>query len=210
MKVLFFDTETTGLLIPGGTIEEQPHIVQLGAIYTTYNTFTETLNETILNQIYNPGVLIPENLCKLHGISNELAQTKPFITNYLEGFIKMMKEADIIIGHNLTYDLEVIYYEIERVWNSEEAKERLKIFKKQIKEKSYCTMLWSVQFCKIPGRAGYKWPKLIELHKCLFGEEFDNAHNAIADIRATQRCFIELVNRGIIDIWEKVWYFSEK
>jgi len=45
-----------------------------------------------------------------------------------------------------------------------------------------------------------KWPKLIELHEKLFNEPFANAHDAMADISATRRCFFELINKEIIII----------
>jgi hypothetical protein len=50
----------------------------------------------------------------------------------------------------------------------------------------------STDFCKIQGYYGYKWPKLSELHIKLFGEDFDGAHDALADIEATARCFWEM------------------
>jgi DNA polymerase III epsilon subunit-like protein len=39
---------------------------------------------------------------------------------------------------------------------------------------------------------GGKYPKLKELHQFLFGEDFSNAHDAMADIEATKRCFLKL------------------
>ena len=52
-----------------------------------------------------------------------------------------------------------------------------------------CTMEASTDFCKIEGYYGYKWPKLSELHVKLFGVDFEDKHNALADIEATARCF---------------------
>ncbi len=49
-------------------------------------------------------------------------------------------------------------------------------------------------------QAGYKRPKLEELHLLLFDEDFDNAHDALADTEACMRCFFELVERGVISI----------
>ena len=37
-----------------------------------------------------------------------------------------------------------------------------------------------------------KWPRLIELYKFLFNEEFDGAHNSLMDSRACERCFFKL------------------
>ncbi len=56
----------------------------------------------------------------------------------------------------------------------------------------------SIDFCAIPGYYGYKYPSLQELHKKLFNYEFEDAHNALSDIRATLKCFFELKEREII------------
>jgi len=64
--------------------------------------------------------------------------------------------------------------------------------------KKLCAMKSSTEYCKIPGLNGYKWPTLCELHIKLFGEDFEDAHDAIVDISITKKCFWELRNRGII------------
>ena len=43
-----------------------------------------------------------------------------------------------------------------------------------------------------------KRPKLSLLYTHLFGEVFDHAHDAMADIQATKDCFVELCKRGHI------------
>ena len=50
----------------------------------------------------------------------------------------------------------------------------------------------STDFCKIQCYYCYKWPKLSELHIKLFGEDFDGAHDSLAAIEATARCFWEM------------------
>lgn len=63
-------------------------------------------------------------------------------------------------------------------------------------------MLESVDLCKLPGRypGNYKWPKLIELHNHLFGCDFEGAHDALDDVKATVKCFFELKKCGLINI----------
>jgi DNA polymerase-3 subunit epsilon len=56
----------------------------------------------------------------------------------------------------------------------------------------------ATNFCALPGPYGYKWPKLTELHQKLFNCSFDGAHDALADITATARCFWEMRKRGLI------------
>ena len=65
-------------------------------------------------------------------------------------------------------------------------------------KKKICTMTSTVDFCKIPGQYGFKWPGLAELHIKLFGENFDNAHDAFADIEATANCFWELKKKEVL------------
>jgi DNA polymerase III epsilon subunit-like protein len=43
-----------------------------------------------------------------------------------------------------------------------------------------------------------KASRLIKLYKFLFGEEFENQHNAKYDVLATARVFQELVKRKLI------------
>ena len=68
-----------------------------------------------------------------------------------------------------------------------------------------CTMLSSIDFCKIPSsnNRGYKWPRLSELHIKLFEKDFEDAHDALVDTSACVRCFFELRAKGIIKIAEK-------
>jgi len=66
------------------------------------------------------------------------------------------------------------------------------------KKNRICTMKQSVRYCKIPGRYGYKWPKLSELHIELFGEDFKEAHDATVDINATAKCFWKMKELKII------------
>ena len=76
--------------------------------------------------------------------------------------------------------------------------ERLRMMTTLFLKPKYCTMKLSTDYCKLPGKKGFKSPRLAELHQVLFGSGFDNAHNALADVEATARCFWELKNRKVI------------
>ena len=60
-------------------------------------------------------------------------------------------------------------------------------------------MLSATDYCQLPGRYGFKWPTLQELHSTLFNESFDGAHDALSDVRACARCFFELKFRKIVE-----------
>ena len=53
------------------------------------------------------------------------------------------------------------------------------------------------------GRAGFKFPKLVELHEKLFGTGIEDAHTALGDVKTTARCFFALLERGLIDLTPK-------
>ena len=56
----------------------------------------------------------------------------------------------------------------------------------------------STDFCKLPGKYGYKWPTLAELHWALFNTEVLEQHDAAADVATCSKCFFELKRRGVI------------
>ena len=61
-----------------------------------------------------------------------------------------------------------------------------------------CTMSSTTDFVQASWNSYYgewKWPKLQELHFKLFKTHFENAHNAMADVEATIKCFFELKNQ---------------
>jgi DNA polymerase III subunit alpha len=73
---------------------------------------------------------------------------------------------------------------------------------KLLQTKTLDTQLEATDYCALPGGRGgkYKWPKLEELHHKLFGTKFDEAHNAVADVEATTRCFFELLRLKVINV----------
>ena len=94
----------------------------------------------------------------------------------------------MVIGHNVDFDKKIVGAEMLRLG-------RVDIISTK---KSYCTMNNSVNFCKLPGYHGeYKYPKLQELYRKLFGQSFSNAHDASADTEATMKCYFELKKKGL-------------
>lgn len=59
-----------------------------------------------------------------------------------------------------------------------------------------CTMKSTTKLLNIPGPYGPKFPRLQELYAYLFSVQ----HNAFHDLRATARCYFELINRGVLSL----------
>lgn len=117
------------------------------------------------------------------------------MNEYIFEFLSYIKRADLIIGHNVAFDIGMFMAECRRQHLDVEIPDH----------KKFCTMKESTHVCKIPhgSRAGYKRPKLGELHQFVFDREFEKAHDALADIEATMHCFLELYKRDKIMPFKK-------
>lgn len=191
---LFFDTETTGVprnyKAPVTDLNNWPRLVQLG--YVLYDSleggedFELHSNEWIIKP---NGFVISEQVSKIHGITQEYAMTNgESLKDVLEIFGRLIEISDELIGHNLSYDLNVLGAEYLRVFQSNPL----------VGKSSYDTMLKGTDVCKIPGSYGhYKWPKLYELHQVLFKSPLSQTHTALDDIRQTAKCYFELQKLGV-------------
>jgi DNA polymerase III subunit epsilon len=187
---LFYDTETTGVPknwnAPLSDTTNWPRMVQIA-----WMLFDEKGNELQESDyIIRPeGYTIPYNVVRIHGISTQIAQEKGVdLTFVLNEFAKSVQQAKVIVAHNISFDEKIVGAELMR-------KKLGDIF---FMKQSFCTMKNTTHICKLPGKRGYKWPTLNELHLHLFGESFENQHNALADIRATANCFWAMKERGLI------------
>jgi DNA polymerase-3 subunit epsilon len=197
MKYLFFDTETTGVpkdyRAPIEDLDNWPRLVQLA--YLIYEDTEEPDEKALLDgwqaTIKPEGFVIPDAAIEIHGITNEIALEKGFdLKMALYVFKHKVEQVDIIIGHNISFDRKVMGSELIRADYDDVLHGKPRI----------CTMMKSTKYCAIPNtnRGGFKWPKLKELHQKLFGYEFEGAHDALADIEATVKCFFELRRLGVI------------
>ena len=191
----FIDTETTGLPIndnlPYTELDNWPYIVQVALIIEDDNYGVLARRNIILKP---DGYVIPESSTKVHGISNERAGKNGEDRDKVISFLDLvLYNSDIIIGHNVSFDLNVIKSEIIRVKGRENA-----LFE-QKEHGIIDTMKMGMNICKIPNLSfhtrlsqPYKYPKLDELYYQLFNKNFDNQHDAMADIQATYDCYYEL------------------
>ena len=187
---LFFDTETTGLPrdwnAPVSRLDNWPRLVQLA--YLHFDREGNLLEEG--DFIIKPeSFSIPAQASMVHGISTERAlQEGQDLKAVLEQFKALIEQSTFLVAHNISFDEKIMGAEFLR-----------KHFDNPIPlKRKICTMQKSIDFCAIPNRYGYKWPKLSELHHKLFGYNFEESHNAAADIKATAKCFWELKKIGEI------------
>lgn len=187
---LFFDTETTGLprnyKAPVNDLKNWPRMIQIAWIFSDREGNRIESNDFIIKP---ENFKIPKEATNVHGISNEKAINEgKELELVLIKFNNLVEKADTIVAHNIRFDEKIVGAELLRK----------KIRSDFGRKNKLCTMCESTNYCKLPGLYGYKWPKLSELHIKLFGEDFEEAHDASVDINATEKCFWEMKKRGLI------------
>lgn len=191
MKILVFDTETTGFLNKKDPrLEAQPYIVQFAGILWELqgDTYQEIARKNVR---IHPGVAIPFSASKVHHIYDIDVKDAPSMEEQIDDILHFINQANVLVWHNIEYDEDMIMLELRRYQ------------KKHLyhPDEVICTMKASVDFCALEGNwQRFKYPKLWELHKKLFWEYFSWAHDAMIDVEATLRCFLELKKKNIIQL----------
>jgi len=195
--VLGVDTETTGLPARGEVITSPsyPYLVEMAAILFDTDTEREV---AMFSFIIRPdGWTIPSAASEIHGITQEMATARGVPTAVaIAAYTNLRAVSDEIIGHNVEFDLGMIAAQIHRLG---------RVPAHPGPGAVACTVALGTPICRIPATermvaAGYgdqfKRPNLSELHQYLFGEPFDGAHSALADVRASLRCLFEIRRRA--------------
>jgi len=187
---LFFDTETTWLpknrKAPVSDTDNRPRMVQIARLI--YDQNWNKLKEQSL--IIQPEwYTIPEEASNVHRITTERAiQEGVNLSEVLQEFQNDIESVETVVAHNFSFDQKIVWAEFHR-----------KSMQDNISTKnSICTMQSSTNYCAIPWKYWNKRPNLTELHQKLFWKDFEEAHDALADVEACANCFRELKNLNII------------
>ena len=197
MKVLVFDTETSGLPSERNSsildTEKWPYILQLS--FMVYDDETKKIIQLKDNYI-KQNITISKESINIHGITQEIMNCKGVnLEDVMNVFDIALQNADIVIGHNISFDKRI--YMVESI----------RRYRKQyftvngIKKPEYCTMKNSTTLCKIEklntktNKSYFKYPTLKELHTHLFNEYPSKLHNSLIDIFATLRCYIMMTQK---------------
>jgi DNA polymerase III epsilon subunit-like protein len=187
---LFFDTETSGLpadwTAPASAVDNWPRLVQIAWISCDAEGRTTASHEYLIRP---QGFEISRQATELHGISTARARREGVaLSPVLVEFAAAVSEASTVVGHNLDFDVKGTRAEWIRAGMADSLADK----------PLCCTMKASTEYCQLPGRYGFKWPRLDELHAKLFREGFTDAHSALADTEACMRCFFRLRELGVV------------
>lgn len=206
--ILFFDTETTGLL-PKNEGDPIPHIIQLSFIL--YDVQTNMVIEKFDEYVrVGKEVAISEEVTRITGITREKCDRGVAIEKCLYAFRDCYKRADLLVAHNIQFDMAVIRCEIQRfvsvLFKFEEsiddAMDFVNMFKRD--KRTYCTMMKNVKLCDIratPESKYPKYPKLTELYGKLYTTESlpTTMHNSMTDVLVCMRCYMKITGTREIE-----------
>lgn len=191
--MIIFDTETTGLPQKSkhpNMLQKQPHIIEFAGIKLDDMTMEEVDRIEFLCR--PPLEILDPIITKITGITMKPIRGNEDHTRYLNDkppfktFFPKLQEfflgEEIMVAHNVTFDKDMLWFETERLGKTTNfpwPKDHI------------CTVEKTYSF------RNHRL-KLIQLHEELFGEGFEEAHQAMADVEALARCVIELRTRGVL------------
>ncbi len=197
MRVLVFDTETTGLpksrKAPITDSEAWPHIVQLSWI--VYDTEAATIESAEDHLVKLPsGMSIPPESARIHGITDSQLNRKGIDAgDALQWFVRCVSGADMYVAHNIDFDRPVIQAACSRLGLAPP------FDASTCRARSYCTAKAGVPITQLwakraNGTGFLRYPKLWELHQELFQTDVQNLHDALADVLVCLRCYLAMAH----------------
>lgn len=172
MKLLVFDTETTGLpLHPEAPIELQPSIIEFGCALLDKGKVIKKF-ETLIN----PGKVLEPIITKITGITDEMLLDAPAFEVAWPKIKAMFDLSTGCIAHNEPFDAFLLGIELKRIGIN---------FKLPAE---FCTIgLYKSEY-------GYDM-KLTELYEKVVGEKLAQTHRAMEDVNA----LVAIIQTG--EVW---------
>lgn len=167
-KLVFIDTETTGLYFNGGD-----RLVEIACcLYENRNHLST------FHTLLNPERLIPVKTTQIHGITNEMVQEAPKFGDIAEEFLNFVQDS-VLVGHNSKrFDIPFINSELVRANLaplSNEQEDTLEIHRQLY-----------------PGQPA-KLDDLCNRFQVDLTERNENGHGAYLDAQLTAQCYFKMI-----------------
>ena len=190
MRILIFDTETSGL-------DPQWNVI-LQLSYQIVDSDSWTTLKSVNHYFSWPEnkARVTQEAIAINGLTEEVLSSKQLSNRKtaFEEFVTDKDSCDLLVAHNLEFDKNFIIASCRE--------EGVK-YANSGWSKSYDTMKRTTSFCQIPKAwgNGYKWPKLTELADCLY-IDYSNIplHDSAGDVELTKLCFEGIVANGLYNI----------
>ena len=177
--IIFFDLETTGVDVA------KDHIVELCYIKVFPNG-----NEEAKSMRINPGIPIPKQSSKVHGIYDEDVKDCPLFRDIAEDLYKTFQGCDLAGFNSNKFDIPLLCEEFLRLGMDFDVAKRKCIDVQNI-------------YHKLERRT------LVAAYKYYCGKDLENAHSALADTRATLEVLEAQLDRYPSDLENDVKFLAE-
>ena len=106
IREIVFDTETTGFDPLTGD-----RLVEIGAV--------ELINHVPTGRTYhqyiNPDRDVPEEVVKVHGLTNEFLKDYPLFEKVAQDWVDFIGDDGVLVAHNASFDMKFINYELKKL-----------------------------------------------------------------------------------------------
>jgi len=110
--MIFFDTETTGLILPGiPDPAKQPQIIELAMVRTGPQ------REESFVRLLNPGVPLSPDIIRITGLRDADLKDAPSFPDILPELIEFVRldMDNAVVAHNAPFDLGMLLFELRRI-----------------------------------------------------------------------------------------------
>ena len=179
MRRVVFDTETTGLFRRNAQPSDTAEYDGARVLQIAYVVCDEAWRELRSScYIVSPGGehgFVVDGT-QIHGITSDRAVAEGVSFKIaVEGLFSELEKPNVaLVAHNAEFDMNVLVSELYRRGHT-------KWLSLLETTPVVCTMQTTTDLLKLPGRFGYKWPRLEELYRWVTGEAMTDAHDALRD-----------------------------
>ena len=114
MREIILDIETTGL-----KHQEGHRVIEIGCIELVQKEVKGNYHQYI-----NPSRTLTDANIKIHGITNDFLEDKPFFEEIADDFLSFIEDSKII-AHNASFDIGFLNFELEKINKSPIENERV-------------------------------------------------------------------------------------
>lgn len=200
MRVLIFDTESTGLIRSTSYSDaNNPYLASIAALL--YDTEANRIISSLNTLIHPAGWEMPPEAEAVNGLTTQyLCDTGVPAQAVIPLFMNIASKADLVVGHNVEFDIKImsaaLWRHITKEHNDDFAREL--IANHWLTLPTFCTMKESKNEVQALNKSGrLKYPKLTETYKHFFGKDLDRAHSANADAVATLEIYLVLMQEDV-------------
>jgi DNA polymerase III epsilon subunit-like protein len=178
MIVCVFDTETTGL-IDNHTrkLDRQPEVIEFACVQADWDDLEDIVDS--YSVLIRPRTDVTDTIAVKTKITNEmLKDCTHFDKEIADRLVYFLCGSDLVCGHNLSFDMEMVDFEFERLGR-----------KVVWPPSRICTVEQTIH---INGNR----INLGDLHMLLTGQKHEGAHRAMPDVLATLDCLRAIRAKG--------------